>query len=125
MENTEERAQQLRSYVNDLNTRVLAGDVLGAFDDYYHENVSMQENQNDPVIGKAVNRVREEEWLANVTEFRNVEVRSVGVDADNDVVLVEWVMEYGHKQWGDVNNHQVTIQKWSGNQIVHERFVYG
>jgi len=120
-----ERATELRTYVEDLNSRILNGDVLGAFDRYYADDIAMQENQLSPIVGKAENRSREEEWLGNITEFRGAEVKSIGIDPETDTTLVEWIFDYSHKEWGDVKNHQVSIQRWSGDKIVHERFVYG
>ncbi len=125
MSTENERAAELRGYVEDLNSRVMNGDMLGAFDQYYADDVTMQENQLPPIVGKAANRAREEEWLAAITEFRSAEVKSVGVDPKTDTTLVEWIFDYTHKEWGDVKNHQVSIQRWRGDKIVHERFVYG
>ena len=42
--------------INDLNNMILQGKALEAFDKYYHEGVIMQENDNPPREGKAVNR---------------------------------------------------------------------
>ena len=42
--------------INDLNNMILQGKALEAFDKYYHEGVIMQENDNPPRKGKAVNR---------------------------------------------------------------------
>ena len=120
-----ERATQLRTYVEDLNTRILNGDILGAFDMYYDDDVAMQDNQQPPMVGKAENRAREEEWLGKITEFRGAEVKSIGIDAESDTALVEWIFDYSHAEWGDVKNHQVSVQRWNGDKIVHERFVYG
>ena len=121
----QERENELRRFVDDLNSKILNGQLLEAFDQYYDEDVEMQENQSEPVVGKAANRSREEEWLGNITEFRGAEVKSVGVDPQANTTLVEWIFDYSHKEWGDVRNHQVSVQRWEGDKIVHERFVYG
>jgi hypothetical protein len=52
-----------------LNDQIAKGDILGAFDRFYAENVTMQENSDEPFAGKANNRKREEEFIASVQEF--------------------------------------------------------
>ena len=42
--------------LNDLNSLVVEGKLMDAFEKYYHDDVVMQENSNSPVIGKAANR---------------------------------------------------------------------
>lgn len=122
---TNGRESEIRGYVDDLNNRILQGDILGAFEHYYHDDCVMLDNQNEPTNGKDANRKREQDWLAGVTEFRGAEVKSVGIDAENNTALVEWIFDYSHKDFGDVYNHQVSIQRWDGDKIIHERFVYG
>ncbi|MEQ9425153.1 MAG: hypothetical protein RJQ09_12085 [Cyclobacteriaceae bacterium] len=36
--------------ISDLNDLVLDGKALEAFEKYYHEDVVMQENENEPVM---------------------------------------------------------------------------
>lgn len=119
------RADELLANVKDLNRLIISGNLLQAFDTYYDEEVVMQENQAPATVGKAANRAREQEWLEKVTEFRKAEVKAVSVDPDRDVTMVEWVFDYTHADWGAVQNHQVSVQRWRGDRIVHERFVYG
>ena len=41
-----------------LNDRILAGDILGAFDEFYAPNVVMQENNTEPFVPRARTEVR-------------------------------------------------------------------
>jgi hypothetical protein len=65
-----------------LNDQVLQGDILGAFDRFYAENVVMQEHTEPPFEGKATNRKREEEFLASVEQFHGAKVLSYAVNGD-------------------------------------------
>ena len=56
--------------LNDLNNLVQEGKLLEAFERYYHDDVEMQENDLPPVVSKAANRAREQEFLDNIIEFR-------------------------------------------------------
>jgi len=110
----------LRTAIEDLNNLVLAGQPLEAFDKYYADDCVMQEDNMEPVRGKAENRAREEEFLSAVTEFRGAEVKAVAVG--EGVTMVEWHFDYTHAEWGDMKYDQVAVQRWRDGQIVHEHF---
>lgn len=106
-----------------LNDLVLQGKALEAFEMYYHEDVTMQENNQEPTIGKKANREREEIFFGNITEFRSAEVVNLAI-GDN-VSYVTWKYDYTHKEWGVKNYTQVSIQQWKDGKIIHEQFFYG
>lgn len=110
----------LRAAIEDLNNLVLGGEALEAFDKYYADDCVMQEDNMEPVRGKAENRAHEEEFLNAVTEFRSAEVKAVAVG--DGVTMVEWHFDYTHAEWGDMKYDQVAVQRWRDGQIVHERF---
>jgi hypothetical protein len=109
--------------LQDLNNLVLSGKLIEAFEKYYDDNVSMQENAGDPVVGKKANYERELVFLNNITEFRNAAVLDLAV-GDN-VSYVTWQFDYTHKEWGVRNYTQVSVQRWKDGKIVHEQFFYG
>lgn len=123
--NRDTRVQDLLSRVDDLNRMILQGDILEAHDKYYADDVVQQENELEPTIGKSANRRREEEFLANLVEFRGAEVKAVSVDPTNETTMVEWFFDYDHREWGTRRYHQVAVQRWRDGQIAHERFYYG
>jgi len=112
----------IKSKLDQLNQMVLDGKALEAFDKFYHRDVIMQENENEPTIGKEANRKREEEFFGNITDFRNAEVKEVAV-GDN-VSYVTWKYDYTHKEWGVRNYTQVSKQLWKDGLIIHEQFLY-
>jgi ketosteroid isomerase-like protein len=109
--------------INDMNSLMLQGKAIEAFEKYYAEDVSMQENENPPTVGKAANREREQAFFSGVTEFRGATIHSVAV-GDN-VSMVESTMDYTHKDYGVRKATQVAVQKWKDGKIVHEKFYYG
>ncbi len=112
-----------KELVEDLNSMILKGQIMEAFEKHYHEDVVMQENEQTPTIGKAANREREKQFLVDLVEFRGAEVKAVAV-GDN-VSMVEWFFDYTHKEWGKKTYHQVAVQRWKDGKIVQERFYYG
>ena len=57
--------------ISTINDMILQGKALEAFESFYHDDVVMQENDNPEFIGKEINRKREEEFFASMTEFRS------------------------------------------------------
>ena len=52
-----------------LNQQVLGGDIMGAFDKFYADDVVMQENSLEPISGKTANRERELQFVGSIAEF--------------------------------------------------------
>lgn len=113
----------IENTLQELNTLVLEGKLMEAFEKYYHEDVSMQENSNPPVVGKNANRNREREFLNNITEFRSASVEGLAVG--DDLSFVIWKYDYTHKEWGVKNYTQVSVQYWKDGKIIKEQFFYG
>ena len=113
---------EIENSLKELNSLVLEGKMLDAFEKYYHEDVSMQENENPATVTKAANRKRELEFLDNIAEFRGAEVKGIGV-GDN-LSFVIWQYDYTHKEWGARNYTQVSVQEWLDGKIVKEKFIY-
>lgn len=113
----------LKQNISELNNMILQGRVMEAFERFYHDDVVMQENDSPPTVGKAANRLREEEFVASVVDFRKEEVLDVAV-GDN-VTMVKWELDFTHKDWGDRKYTQVSVQHWADGQIVREQFFYG
>ena len=109
--------------INDLNGLVLQGKSLEAFDKYYHDKVIMQENENQPTVGKQANRKREEEFFSSITEFRDA--KPLKVSAGNKFTMVQWHYDYTHKDWGVRKYTQVSVQEWRNGKIIKEQFFYG
>ncbi|MEO1369838.1 MAG: SnoaL-like domain-containing protein, partial [Acidobacteriota bacterium] len=75
----------------ELNQTILSGDIMGAFERFYAEDVVMVEPGVEPHVGKAVNRGREQEFVNSVGEFHGAEVKAAAVVGD--VSFGEWTMD--------------------------------
>ena len=107
----------------DIYNQLGQGNLLGAFDQYYHENVVMTEPMGTRE-GKAACRAYEEQFLNSIQEFHGMEVKKLAADEDNAVVFLEVGMDVTFKDGNRVNMEQVAVQQWEGDKIVHERFYY-
>ncbi|MBI9056606.1 MAG: nuclear transport factor 2 family protein [Labilibaculum sp.] len=99
--------------VKKLNDMILGGFILQAFEKFYAENVMMQENATEPIIGKDAYRKKEKNFVTNIIEFRNAVVKNVLI-CDNTTVL-EWELDYTHADWGCRNFTQIAVQPWNGD----------
>ena len=57
-------AEPPKAAVEDLIAKVVGGKSLEAFDRYYADDVTMQENEQPPRIGKTACRTFEEDFLS-------------------------------------------------------------
>jgi ketosteroid isomerase-like protein len=106
----------------ELNQAVLAGDILGAFDKYYADDLVMQENDAEPILGKAANRKREEEFVNSVEQFHGAKL--LGEAVNGDVSYSEWSYDVSFKGAGRVKMEQVAARRRKNGKVSHERFYY-
>ena len=105
-----------------LNDDILSGKIMDAFEKYYADDVVMQENSEDPRVGKAANRKAEEEFMSSVEAFNGAKVAASAVNGD--VTFSEWEMDITFKGGKRVTMSQVAVRHWKNGKIVNERFFY-
>jgi len=54
-------------------------------------------------------REQVEDCMKGCTEFRSAEVKTVAVDEDSELSMVEGFQEYTHKFYGDIHQAQVAV----------------
>jgi ketosteroid isomerase-like protein len=107
---------------HELNQRVLAGDILGAFEEFYADDVVMQENTTDPFVGKDLNRDREKAFVESLAEVHGVQLLGAAVNGDRS--YSEWVLDVTFKNGTRYALTQVAVRQWKDGKVVHERFYY-
>ena len=113
---------RLEERLEDLITYIREGRIPDALDEFYAEDVVMQENTLPPTIGRKANRDREQQFLNTVKEWQRFDVTAKAV-GDN-VTFYETVMDWIAKDGTPVHVEQVVVAKWQDGQIVHERFYH-
>ena len=112
----------LLNKISNINDLILQGKAMDAFEEYYHDHCEMSENNQPATIGKDANRKREEEFFGAITEFRSA--KPLHVTVGENTTMVEWEMDYTHKDWGVRKYTQVAVQEWEDGKIRKERFYY-
>lgn len=116
--------KSIHEKIMELNKLVLSGKPMEAFEKFYHQDVVMQENENEPVVGKGANRQRETDFFNKASGFSQ-NARLLDIALGQDLTMVKWHYDYTHTEWGKKKYTQVSVQHWRDGQIIKEQFFYG
>ena len=108
--------------VRELVQLVEAGKFLEAFEEFYAEDVVMQENGQAPYVGKAAARAKEEAFVSAIRTLH--ESRAASVIVADDRAAINWHAEYTFADGSRLRFDQVAYQTWRDGRIVYERFFY-
>ena len=98
------------------------GRFLEAFDEFYADDVVMQENLQPPYVGKAAARAKEEQFVGAIRTLH--ESRAVSVIVEGDRAAIHWNAEYTFADGTRMRFDQIAHQRWRDGRIVHEQFFY-
>ncbi len=113
--------QEVKKAIDDMNSMIEQRKLMDAFEKYYADDVTMQENEEEPRVGKETNRKSEQAFSDGLTRFVS---KVLGVATGEDLSIVEWDMDFDHKEWGKSKRRQVAVQRWKNGKIINERFYY-
>ena len=106
----------------ELNDMILQGKILEAFDEFYADDIVMEEEGKERV-GKEANREYEEQFVNSLEAFHDAEIRARAVDKENNVTLSEWFNDMTLDGAGRVQQEQVAVRTWNDEgQITNEKF---
>ena len=110
--------------VKDMYAMTGQGQMLEAFEKYYHEDVTMVEATGEERKGKNANREFEKQWLSSLKEMHGGGVTGFTSNEDEGITMVETWMDATFQDGNRMKMQEVCVQKWQGDQIIHERFYY-
>ena len=108
----------------DMYDMILSGQMLDAFEKYYSDGVVMVEATGEVREGKDVNREFELKWMSTVKEMHGGGVTAITSNELTGHTAVEVWMDVTYQDGNRMKMEEVAMQKWEGDQIVHERFYY-
>lgn len=106
----------------DLAKMIDDGKILEAFEKYYADDVVMQENDDEPRVGKEVNRGYEEAFVNGIVEIHAG--KTLGIAVGDNYSTIESFMDVTHKDWGRIARSQVAVQHWKDGKVISEKFYY-
>ncbi len=101
---------ETRQRVHQLVEQVQKGQVLMAFEEFYADEVMMQENSNPATVGKEVNRHREEQFVGSIEEVH--ENRAASVIVDGDEAVIHWILDFTNQDGARLRMDQLAHQVW-------------
>ena len=110
-----------RERVQAFIAAVVGGEHVRAIADYYHEDASMQENLQTPRQGRAKLMAHEAKVLERMKMHTHPDPLFL-VDADQ--VVIRWTFDATGKDGVTRRLNELTLQRWRGDRIAEERFVY-
>jgi hypothetical protein len=105
-----------------LNAMVLEGKAMEAFEQFYADGVSMQENNDPPTVGKDANRQREIQFFSSVETLHSNRLLASAVAGD--VSFSEWEWDVTFKGGMRLLLCQVAVRRWKDGKVASERFYY-
>jgi len=114
----------IKEDVKEMNDMILQGKAMEAFEKFYADDVTMQENSEDPRIGKDVNREFEKKFMESIEEFHGMKLNATAFSDDGEIAMNYWDMDVTFKGAPRKKSSQVAVQKWKDGKIIKERFFY-
>ena len=106
----------------ELNDKILQGEILEAFEEFYAEDIVMEEG-DDRRVGKDENREYEEQFVNSLKQFHSAEIKARAVDQENNVTFSEWENHMTLEGVGRVEQKQISVRTWNEDgQITNEKF---
>ena len=104
-----------------LNTRIQAGDVLGALQEFYADDVKMREGSADEAtVGKQQNHARLEQFLGSLKQFNGATLHSYTVG--DGVSMSEWTFDMVGGDGAPIIWNEVIRRQWRNGTVADERY---
>ncbi len=113
----------LQERVKSLNALLIRGETVKAMELFYAEDVSMQENEEEPRRGKEFCIAHERKNLGKVKDFQLV-ILNQAIDDVNEVVFTEMEVSFTIKGGPRMKIVEIGIQHWKGGLVSREKFYY-
>lgn len=110
-----------RSVVEDFVAMIERGEFLEALDRFYAEDMTAQENNQPPRIGRKAQVANETAALKRM-RFDSIKAASWLVDGDR--VAINYVFEMTTEGGDRLRMDEIAYQLWRGDRIVSERYFY-
>jgi hypothetical protein len=114
----------LSELVAELNRLILAGQTLEAMEQFYADDVTMQENEAAPRVGKVVCLEHEQRMLAGVSATEAMLHRQA-INEATGTVFSEWSYRFTDLTGKRFRLTEVSVQYWQNERILNEKFYYG
>jgi hypothetical protein len=106
----------------ELNAMIVAGELLRAFDTFFHPDIEMRENNSPPIVGFDPNRDREKAFASAIASFNEWRLLSSAVSGE--MSFSEWILDCTLRDGTGLRLEQVAVRRWREGRVIAERFYY-
>jgi hypothetical protein len=110
-----------RAVVEDFIATIERGEFLEALPKFYAEDMTAQENNLPPRVGRAAQVANEEAALKRM-RFDSIKVVSYLIDGDR--VAINYLFEMTTVVGDRLRMDEIAYQLWQGDRIISERYFY-
>ena len=114
----------IKEDVKELNDMIMQGKGMEAFEKFYADDCTMQENSDEPRVGKDACREFEKQFMEMIEEFHGMNLNATAFSDDGEIAMNYWDMDVTMKGKPRKKSSQVAVQKWKDGKIIKERFFY-
>jgi ketosteroid isomerase-like protein len=100
------------------------GQLLEAFEKYYHEDIIMVEATGEVREGKENNRAFQKQWMSTIKEVHGGGVTAITSNEEEAITMSESWTEVSFQDGNRMKMEEVAVQRWKDDKIIHERFYY-
>jgi ketosteroid isomerase-like protein len=112
----------IRANVQQLIAQGESGEYWEAYQAFYHEDVTMQENSDPPRTGLAEIMAMEQNVMKKFASIEGLNARAVLVDGN--LAVIEWIFDATLLNGEKAHLEELALQTWDEGKIRHERFFY-
>lgn len=115
--------ETFKKNIEKLNHLISTGNTIEAMELFYDDNVTMQENEEKPRVGKEACINHEKENLSRTKHFSG-QLLNQAINSDSRVLFSEWEFNFTTLDGSNYKLAEVSVQHWNEHQIIEERFYY-
>lgn len=105
---------------NQLNALNREGKILDGLDQFYAEDCTFQEGNEEPIRGKAVQKERLSQMFASLQGFNGATLHSQAIG--DGVSVTEWTFDMTGGDGESIIWNEVLVRNWHDGEVVRERF---
>lgn len=109
----------LEDLVKEQIALLRAGDVMGAFERYFHDDVLMMQDGDHFADSKAEGRAKQKNFFASI---RNFQVEVHGHRIVGDASLLEVSYAFTNERGEAIRFDGIHLHEWENGQIIREQF---
>lgn len=112
---------KLQQQLESLDARILAGDILGAFDEFFADTCITHSNPQDITYSKAQKAEALRWFFSNISSFNRIERLASQVDATE--TRSQFVFDFTNRQGQPMVFSEVIRRVWQDGKVVEEQYL--